>query len=87
MGNTPTSKIGQKYTKNTKNHIFRVCLTYFCPILRVVVFSYPVEGQVFPKFLSNPPKMLNIEPLKRFYQTPRGYVEPPFGTQKDSIEP
>ena len=23
---------------------------YFWAILRIVVFSYPVEGQVFPKF-------------------------------------
>ena len=47
--NGPTSKIGQKYTKNTENPIFLVFVPYFWPILRVAVFSYPVEGQVFPK--------------------------------------
>ena len=45
----PTSKIGQKYTKNRQNILclMYVFLTYFCPILRVGVLSYPVGGQVF----------------------------------------
>ena len=38
------------------------------------------------KFLSNPPEGC-IEPLKRFYRTPqKGYIEPPFGPKKASIE-
>ena len=37
-----------RYTKNTENPIF-VFLMYFCPILRVAVFSYPVGGQALPK--------------------------------------
>ena len=39
------AKIHQKYRKS----YFFVFLTYFCPILRVAMFSYPVGGQVFPK--------------------------------------
>ena len=48
--NAPTSKIGQKYTKNTPKIVyFLVFSMYFCPILRLAVFSYAVGGQVFPK--------------------------------------
>ena len=33
------------------------------------------------------PKKGTIEPLKRFYQNPKGSIEPPFGPQIASIEP
>ena len=38
------------------------------------------------KVLSNPPEG-SIEPLKRFYRTLKGSIEPLFGPQKGSIEP
>ena len=40
----PTSKIGQKHTKNTITRIFGIFLMYFSPVLRVVVRSFSEGG-------------------------------------------
>ena len=48
QGSGSTSKIGKKYTRNTKNPNFLCFGRVFCPILRVAVFSYALGGQVFP---------------------------------------
>ena len=47
---------------------------------------YPEIGDRPKKVLSNPPGG-SIEPLKWFYRTPEGSIEPPFRPQKGCIEP
>ena len=47
--NSTTSKVAQqKETPERPKILFLVFLVYFCPILRVAVFSCPVGGQAFP---------------------------------------
>ena len=50
-------------------------------------------NRTLQKVLSNPPSQVlsnpwkgSIEPLKRFYRTPKGSIQPPFGPWKGSIE-
>ena len=55
-------------------------------ILEGILQWYPEIGDRPKKVLSNPPEG-SIEPLKRFYRTLIGSIEPPFGPQKGCIEP